>query len=388
MPRNQAVIVRNPAVDPRNQIIAANPYFVASRRIEEKHEALGGDSGWMGRPVQSTQECPDREGYFRRYANGMIYYHRKTGAHEVHGAILAKWSSMGFERSLLGYPITDEAGTPDGVGRFNRFQNGMIYWTPGTQAHEIHGDILSKWSDLGYERCYLGYPVSDEVDFPDGGRASFFQNGGIYWWPDTGPIDLKDVAVQYTGLVCFDETDWDQMSNSDEPYAVIGVTTPDGSATFRTRIYDDVDGGESRPDLIEIYRGKPKGIALSVLLMEHDDDDPDRYKAAMQAGVGAAATGVTALVTLIPFVGPVLATGAAPLLAAVVPKVADALNKLLDLKDDKLGETTLALSAKEMVILAARTVNSNFRSIGFKRETELLTGDNAAYKVYFGFTPA
>lgn len=28
--------------------------------------------------------------------------------HEVHGAIRDKWASLGYERGLLGYPISDE----------------------------------------------------------------------------------------------------------------------------------------------------------------------------------------------------------------------------------------------------------------------------------------
>jgi hypothetical protein len=169
---------------------------------------------------------------------------------------------------------------------------------------------------------------------------------------------------------------------------VIGVVSPDGTSAVRSRIYDDVDSGESRPDLVEVYRGKPKGLALNVLLMEHDEDEPDKYKAAMAGAVSAAFTGVTALMTLIPVAGPVLAGVAAPLLGAVAPKVSQALNDALDLQDDKIGEATLAVSAKEMVVLAARTGNSWERGVGFKLVTPLLSGGGASYKVYFGIVPA
>jgi len=39
----------------------------------------------------------------------------------VQGAIYADWASLGYERGPLGYPTSDEAGTPDGVGRFSAF---------------------------------------------------------------------------------------------------------------------------------------------------------------------------------------------------------------------------------------------------------------------------
>jgi len=90
-----------------------------------------------------------------------------AGAFEVHGAIRDKYLALGAEASILGYPRTDETGTPDGVGRFNHFQGGSIYWTPGTSAHEVHGLIRGLWSSLGWEtNPQLGYPISDEL-IPD-----------------------------------------------------------------------------------------------------------------------------------------------------------------------------------------------------------------------------
>jgi hypothetical protein len=90
-----------------------------------------------------------------------------AGAFEVHGAIRDKYLALGAEASILGYPRTDESGTPDGVGRFNHFQGGSIYWTPGTSAHEVHGLIRDLWSSLGWEtNPQLGYPISDEL-IPD-----------------------------------------------------------------------------------------------------------------------------------------------------------------------------------------------------------------------------
>jgi uncharacterized protein with LGFP repeats len=49
---------------------------------------------------------------------------------------------------------------------FNRFQGGSICWTPHTGAHEVHGGIRQKWTDMGWERSRLGYPLSDENPRP------------------------------------------------------------------------------------------------------------------------------------------------------------------------------------------------------------------------------
>lgn len=90
-----------------------------------------------------------------------------AGAFEVHGEIGVHYRALGGSGSVLGYPTTDETGTPDGVGRFNHFQAGSIYWTPGTGAHEVHGLIRAFWAAAGWERnSALGYPISDEL-IPD-----------------------------------------------------------------------------------------------------------------------------------------------------------------------------------------------------------------------------
>ncbi len=94
-------------------------------------------------------------------------FQSSAGAFEVHGAIRERYLALGAEASILGYPRTDESGTPDGRGRFNHFQGGSIYWTAGTGAHEVHGLIRDRWAALGWERNpQLGYPISDEL-IPD-----------------------------------------------------------------------------------------------------------------------------------------------------------------------------------------------------------------------------
>jgi len=103
----------------------------------------------------------------------------------------------------------------------------------------------------------------------------------------------------------------------------------------------------------------------------------------MQTAVGAAFTGVTALIAFIPAVGPMIAGVAAPILAAVTPVVGAELNRLLDLQDDEIGRATLAFSARDIVLLAARQPYAEEKGIQFKRASELISGDGASYKVYF-----
>jgi uncharacterized protein with LGFP repeats len=112
----------------------------------------------------------------------------------VHGNIRNKWEALGWETGVLGYPVTDEMTTPDGIGRYNHFRKGntegSIYWTPTTGAWEVHGLIREKWKSLGWETSALGYPVSDEYAVT-GGRESEFQHGYITFNAATGALTVR-----------------------------------------------------------------------------------------------------------------------------------------------------------------------------------------------------
>jgi len=160
--------------------------------IRDKWAALSWERGFLGYPL--TDECttPDRIGRYTHFQGGSIYWTPSTGAHEVHGAIRDKWAALSWENGHLGYPLTDECTTPDTIGRFNHFQGGSIYWSPSTGAHEVHGAIRTKWESLGWERGYLGYPLTDECTTPDTiGRYTHFQGGSIYWTPSTGAQSVR-----------------------------------------------------------------------------------------------------------------------------------------------------------------------------------------------------
>ena len=125
---------------------------------------------------------------------GSIYCTPDTGAWEVHGLIRDKWAALDWERSPLGYPTTNETATPDGVGRYNHFKKGgiegSIYWTSTTGARAIYGRIRQHWASLGWEKSALGYPVTDEYAVT-GGRESEFQKGFITYSAATDSLTVR-----------------------------------------------------------------------------------------------------------------------------------------------------------------------------------------------------
>jgi hypothetical protein len=124
------------------------------------------------------------------------------GRGTVMGAIEAKYKELGGCDSVLGAPITEELPTADKVGRYTHFENGSIYWHPNTGAHEVHGAIREVWKSMGWELKVLGYPTTDEIATSDGsGRKNVFQGGAIYSSAATGTHEVYgDIRAKWVSL--------------------------------------------------------------------------------------------------------------------------------------------------------------------------------------------
>lgn len=273
-----------------------------------------------------------------------------------------------------------------GAGRRIRYQNGTIYQNAAGAMAWVYGAIGQRYDEIGGPSSWLGLPLADESDFAEGGRVSAFEHGAVYWWPEVGAVELHHVAVSYTGLLCFGETDHDgdDTPSADEPYVELGVVSPGGGSTVRSQIYTDVDSGDVRSDLVELYRGLPVGLAVGVQLLEHDFGDPDRFKEQVRAFVSEASTAVAKGLAYVPVLGPVLSWGAEQFLPMLESSVTDFVNDALDTDDDDLGSAVVTLSARQMVVLAARTPDETYYGVRSKVQTGLLgANQGASYKVCF-----
>ena len=167
--------------------------FEVHGRIYERWRALNDVRGLLGWPT-SDEETMEGGGRRSRFARGDMYWKGSTNiTAEVHGPIRDKWEALGGAAGLLGYPVADEASVMAGslaVGRFSRFENGVIYWSSGTGAHEVHGAIRDEWENAwGGATGPLGFPTSDESSTPtSGGRFSNFEHGCLVWHPGSSPF--------------------------------------------------------------------------------------------------------------------------------------------------------------------------------------------------------
>lgn len=87
---------------------------------------------WLGKADGIMCMAPDGRGRFWHATNGSIYWSPETGARTVRGLIRQRWAAMGWERGALGYPMTDEITTYDGLARVSKFQGGQLIWRPWT----------------------------------------------------------------------------------------------------------------------------------------------------------------------------------------------------------------------------------------------------------------
>ncbi len=189
-------------------VIGVNP---AGPAIDAKAAALG--AAFTGAAVETVQHLiwgttpADGPAFRRRYENCTIYYSAAFGAHEIHGDIRAKFDRLPDPTTagvpvVLGIPVTDEMGCPDGQGRYNHFSNGgSIYWHPELGPFAVYGALRDRWARDGWETGPLGYPTRDQY-IPGPNELSYnifalFQDGALWLNNDVGELPaLKQFSAE------------------------------------------------------------------------------------------------------------------------------------------------------------------------------------------------
>jgi uncharacterized protein with LGFP repeats len=174
---------------------------MAQAAINAKYASWGGPTGVLGAAITALQTDPKTNVSNINYANGAIFYSATTNAHAMYGDIYKKWVAAGGV-PFFGFPVTDEASTPDNACRFNNFSDGCaIYWSAATGSHLIYGDIYRKWLASGGEATF-GFPITNEESTDDKlCRFNNLSNGGaIYWSAATGAHLIYETSTR-SGLL-------------------------------------------------------------------------------------------------------------------------------------------------------------------------------------------
>ncbi|MCK8673935.1 hypothetical protein M1M07_22850 [Rhodococcus sp. HM1] len=186
------------------------------------------EAGWLKYPTTDEIVLPDG-GRRQEFQDGAIYvsFQNAIGSAIRNGPLRDKYNSVGGMApggTLLGYPIQDQVGLPDGQGQMDRFERGVVYWHPTHGAHPVTGRILEIWSSAGYEGSEYGYPTTDPAPAPGepGSEQQNFQFGSMHikanhsflgtlvpiadelsfasydtgLHPPYGPVDLSEYGVE------------------------------------------------------------------------------------------------------------------------------------------------------------------------------------------------
>ena len=140
---------------------------------------VGAEGGPLGYPIGARTCGTLNDGCYQGFQNGAISWTKVTGAWETYGDVRARWRGVGAERGPRGYPVGGPVCGQLQGGCYQNFQNGAISWTPATGAWETYGVSRSYWASTGYERGVLGYPVSGPVAVSGGAVSQRFQRGTV-----------------------------------------------------------------------------------------------------------------------------------------------------------------------------------------------------------------
>ncbi|MGN2634847.1 alpha/beta hydrolase-fold protein [Nocardia takedensis] len=170
------------------------PQAAAALAVEENKPACapGGaiapvaeGNGWLGDCL--TGEYPVEGGLAQDFRHGRVLWSQAAGAFPVGGPIGGGYQAAEGPGGALGLPTGFEIGLPDGRGRMQTFQNGSLYWTPQTGAQVVRGAILEEWARQGFERGPAAYPTGPEQRTPTAdGTVQGFEGGPFYYSPRTG----------------------------------------------------------------------------------------------------------------------------------------------------------------------------------------------------------
>ena len=124
-------------------------------------------------------------GRVQAFQGGRIYWTPLLGAHEVHGAILAKYLQMGGPgihpvtgRREFGHPRADEKQTPEGFARVSEFESGSIYSGYDAGAVPFYGPLFRDWSSkYTAASVSLGFPLIEPFTLPGDIHVAIFSNG-------------------------------------------------------------------------------------------------------------------------------------------------------------------------------------------------------------------
>lgn len=146
-------------------------------------------AAWIGARKTGEQPTADGTGKYSEFEGGRIYWSPRVRADKPAGDravavpnhILDTYNQVGSSAGPLGYPTLRHTTIKD-VGDIQAFERGVIYRRFGQDGVVVHGAILDRYASVGYEKGW-GWPTSAEQPTPEGGRSQAFEKRTALWHP-------------------------------------------------------------------------------------------------------------------------------------------------------------------------------------------------------------
>ena len=202
---------------------------------------LGFEGGILGYPTTNVVTGLTNGGSYQNYEGGAIISSPTAGTHESYGSIRQEWQQLGFETGKLGYPTSNIVGGLINGGSYQNYENGAIISSPTAGTHESYGPIRQEWSTAGFETGVLGYPTTEVVSgLVNGGTYQNYQGGAIVWSQATGAHESYGPIRQAWQSTGFESGKLGYPTS--EVYAITTGTTTTGTTTTGTE--QDFQGGK------------------------------------------------------------------------------------------------------------------------------------------------
>jgi uncharacterized protein with LGFP repeats len=176
----------------------------ATSAINAARRAAGGPLGPLG-AKDGGQYQIGADGVGQNFAGGKIFYSPGTGASVLTGQVLQKYESVGGPQGDLGMPTSSEVdgglGSDSRVASFAAPDKPVIFWTPDYGAVIVRGAMNAAWTKLDGAKGQLGAPMADATE-KDGVITQKFSGGAISWnrSDNTFTTEPSNLASSLAGL--------------------------------------------------------------------------------------------------------------------------------------------------------------------------------------------
>ena len=266
-----------------NAYAILNPFFDKWAYMEYAKSVLGYPISDMSDTQNSSLGTPFKyQNFINGTERGALEYNISSGeVFEIHGAIYATWSAMGYADSILGLVTSDERDAVPSfkgtTGRVSDFENGHLHWHSSGDHYMVtymtYGDLDELYVSMGGTASWLGFPVMHQED-RDGYGYCEFEGGYIEWdgieykaIPITGPVHNINKGTDYTTI----QAAIDDASPGDEIHVDSG-TYYENVVVNKQLILRGIDTGAGMPVV-------DAGGSGSAIILNADETIIDGFKA-------------------------------------------------------------------------------------------------------------